>query len=887
MADPQTPEERRAKSIADFNAAATAPPDPARRAASIAGFGGGPGRFDQIDMTRTKDDVLAAGVQQQDLGTDLMRPTTRFNIAAAHTYAEKLAAFKNAYPEGDLVFAPTGTPGGTEGEYLFKKDAASPFARVDATFKEGGAYEPVNDLLEFLAPDIGAIIGETIGATGPGKVAKGVVGAVKAGKNGVRLIKAASRMFMGAFAGEEGQEGAAQVAGFGLEGEGDVAKRAVGQGVSAVAGEAIMAGPVRAVANVARGAGLFNLRAGGAEALRASGRLGLNGLPISVVASWPLIRRLGAQAQSTSSKITDFIDMEQIGLHRIMADWSADLTGKAPDVPFLKSVLDKEKEASLQAMRTYASRGSASLSEAGDALKTGMADYDAKMISLENQAYKLARDAESPEFKMGDVLSAAQIAEVQARAMGDAGKPILDLVRQIRATNARVEGVDMASMRRLLAATDQAKDPELYAEIQKAIAEDAPRLVDQVIQLHDGTTHVTSPTDQLRFLRSQAYDLKTPDPGDRNRQVNRLGAQLFASIDATLKDPTNTSKDFVKKWADANAIAKERFAFRDEALTIEVMQRAEAGDRNSIESLIVDLSNLANPDNGMRWDLMRKVMDTPSIERVRDGVVTELTRDPFAVTRRMNEARPEVLDKVLNKKDQAGIKAYGESMDLLKRTGFEQVVTRQAQLGVAVTSMVKENNTAEIARLLDVVKRNGGIDGQLGTFFKAGILDDIVASATVYKGDGKRLDVGKLNAKVMEYERAGALKFFTAEERRKIFDARILQEALTVKADVGASMHGASAAREFFHGAINTMVENAGIGGVLINPTIRKLFIGSGAPKNDMAVFSAIAGAVGLLATDGRQMYDWAGDILATIPVPDLIKNAGATPSPSVSKTVK
>lgn len=90
------------------------------------------------------DRALAEYVGQETLGTPgLEDVVTRGRITAADTMNEKMTEFKNAYPQGDLVFVPgtdtsigilEGASARKSGDILFRTDPSQPYAKVDANF---------------------------------------------------------------------------------------------------------------------------------------------------------------------------------------------------------------------------------------------------------------------------------------------------------------------------------------------------------------------------------------------------------------------------------------------------------------------------------------------------------------------------------------------------------------------------------------------------------------------------------------------------------------------------------------------------------------------------------------------------------------------------------
>ena len=136
------------------------------------------------ELTPSTDAALAKyayGDPDMKIGEEsLLDPKLRGRISAADTINEKIAEFKKAYPEGDLLFVPgKGTAQSTlegvpskysGGEILFRPDSTTPYARLDGNYFKGGSKEFLADFAEFIYDDLGVISGEL--AAGSKKVAK-------------------------------------------------------------------------------------------------------------------------------------------------------------------------------------------------------------------------------------------------------------------------------------------------------------------------------------------------------------------------------------------------------------------------------------------------------------------------------------------------------------------------------------------------------------------------------------------------------------------------------------------------------------------------------------------------------------------------------------------
>ena len=196
------------------------------------------------ELTPSTDAALAKyayGDPDMEIGEEsLLDPKLRGRISAADTINEKIAEFKKAYPEGDLLFVPgKGTAQSTlegvpskysGGEILFRPDSTTPYARLDGNYFKGGSKEFLADFAEFIYDDLGVISGEL--AAGSKKVAKFIKPFTKPVPflgtltTGYDLLPLMTRMGLYGAAGELAQEGVQELRGINEQSFKDIASPA-------------------------------------------------------------------------------------------------------------------------------------------------------------------------------------------------------------------------------------------------------------------------------------------------------------------------------------------------------------------------------------------------------------------------------------------------------------------------------------------------------------------------------------------------------------------------------------------------------------------------------------------------------------------------------------
>lgn len=718
---------------------------------------------------------LASFVGQKELGPPGLKSSmARFDMAAARTGAERLRAFKKAFPEGDLFKVPAGV-------LLFREDPSKPFAKVDADFLEGGGHEAINDIIEFFAPDIGAITGETLAVFGAVALAPET--------GGISLLTLLPLMMVSAAGGEMAQEGIKELRG--LRGpESDtleqVSKRAAVQGLFALGGG--LAGPavIRPLANVIKGAGILGKRPGAEQAQRAAKELGLKNLPVNLVTDNPLVQKLGGQAGALLPTLSRYVD----NLERELAlKFRGGATRESASFEVLEAT--ERREASNIIARL--TRPKVSKTKAGEGIGRGIAQYDISSGARVTQAYNLARSVETPKFNLTVALTDATEVKAIASQMGPAGAPIVQLADQI---------LELGS-KRLPDGT----------------------IPSQRIPLPDGTEKVIDATDQIRFIRSQAWDLKTPPPGEISRQPNFLANRLFRSQTLVLNDPVNTSQIFRARWAKANRLARQRFVMRDKIILV------QAAKSETPTQLAARLGNLADPANADNIKTLRSVLPNAEFRALQDSALTTLVDNPQGLTQALKNAVPETLRSLFSPSEIAQLKFVGKHFDTLGQAGLRKALNNHSRVTSAVANIVTKQDTAAISTVRDIVKRNGGKNGAFGRLIRGGLMQYIWESSRVIEKGAMRVSFNKLRDTLQSLSKTGALRLLTSREIRFLNNTRKVQDLLRLMPDAGTSIQAAEAAagaRSFSLTALTTIIENFGVGRIMTNRLGQKIFIGSG-----------------------------------------------------------
>ena len=285
--------------------------------------------------TPGSDRALAEYVGQETLGeAGLEDAVTRGRLKAADTVNEKMTEFKNAYPQGDLVFVPgkdtaigvlEGASDRKGGDILFRTDPSQPYAKVDADFLSKGGNEVLADVMEFFYDDIGAISGEIL--AGSKKFANLIKPFVKpvpylgTGLTGYDLGSLLFRVGLYGYAGEATQEAVQQFRGVNENTFKEISDSAAFKGLVGMGGTAVMEPIVRRFMNVFKGKGLLKRSDEAGEALESVDEINkiltkleirnadgdiiqIPPLPSNLLVDNPIVQRMGKQVAATSGALS-------------------------------------------------------------------------------------------------------------------------------------------------------------------------------------------------------------------------------------------------------------------------------------------------------------------------------------------------------------------------------------------------------------------------------------------------------------------------------------------------------------------------------------------------------------------------------------------------------
>ena len=741
---------------------------------------------------QAESDTMAWQFNQPELGPPGMENLgLRFKINAADTFSEKMGAFKAAYPQGDL------TKDIMSNTLLFRPDPSQPYAKVDAGLLEKS--EPLADLIDFTASDLGAISGEMIAA---------------ARTRGVSLLGLMSRLFIGGGAGEFAQEALEPALGVPQEESfaDEIPARALGKAVVGAIGGAAGKGIEKGI-DIIKGAGGAGVKPDADTVMQAADRMGMPPLMPQQVTTSPFIQRLASQSSAVSETIPALVYKQEAAVTARL-EGLRDPASAENFIGEITNLLEQERKSLL----SKAIHTGTDAEDAGKALTAGRARFENLSRVYVDGAYEAARKIETPQFDLDPIYRA--IDELTT------GAPATSLPTK--------EGVTQTIQ-------GQAALPGPLREAIKKLRNFDPAAPDII---KDGK--VFSKTDFLKSVRAQLWDLKTPPPGDTVRQEQALAGKMYRAITEVMDNPANANPEFVSAWKKASGAARTRF----DALEMDIV--AEAGRTQTPEALA---DRLARPINSSNLRILRAVTGVSKYSRMQDFFKTKMVENADDITSTVAQFDKKTLDLLLSPEEQAAYREIGGSIDRLNGLSLDRTLARSRGTVEAVQNAILTGNAERTGEVYKMVSRTGGPESPAGRAIRGAIIENIWADVMrIPKGEAAPQAVRQtLFSKLEQLKHSGADKFLTPADTADLRDLHLYKSMIEGGADVGSSIQAAetiSASARFNAAAMLKLAHYAGAGRLITSGAGRWLLMGRGAKRVDSRALKAFGAASATLAAD-------------------------------------
>jgi hypothetical protein len=765
-------------------------------------------------------EINKAGGQETELGeAGSIGFLDRADLSLSDTFQEKKVKFMDKYPEGDFIQVPAPSLGAQatdakpQNTVLFRRNKYEPFAELDAGIMD--KFELIGDIAD-IAGDVPAIAAEIFMTRGAGLVTQALGAAA------------------GTIVGDSAKEAIEALRGFREETLGQTVER-IGTRAALGGFGAVATAPISGAVNVGRGRAILKLKPGAEDAQAAAAALEIPDLLWSQVGSNPIIKRLQAQTEATTSKISDYIRVQQ---ERAVAALSSlrereALEFVAGGVETLRNMHKdaitrlKAKIEGVDDIASTTKTPGVDMSRGGLSLQAEVNDYVTRSSLLVDRSYTLAREKGTPEFDISPLKAAANEVESVVLARGKAVERKMSILGP--------DGVPLTILQH-----EKVPLQKVHPQVQEQI--DLIKRLDPTlptVKTADGTP--VDATEQLRAVRSNLWKLKqtsiNADPEERARAEQ--ASTLYSVITRVLQNPKNADTEFVAAWANANKMAADRFS------TLEKLVVVKAANTETPAQLAKRLAAPYQVDN---LRTLKSAIPADNFRLFQRAVISDLIADNNIdqLSRRLAQFDRETLNELIPLGTQRRLAAIGLGVDRLKHAGIEDAVKSQETFAGAINQLLQNNDDAGLKTFVSMVTAREPTDKVRRTA-RATIMEKIFSSAVKQTDQGAVVDGKQLMAVVKQLEEKGLNKILTADDRSMLGHLTTLAPYMKVKSDAGTDLVAAGLVgqlREYSSDAVMSLVHLMGIGRLMTNRRVQRMLLGSGTKEKwspaKLRVFGAI-----------------------------------------------
>lgn len=617
-----------------------------------------------------------------------------------------------------------------------------------------------------------ADIAEFIASEGP-QIAGEVLATWNA--KGLNLLPMIGLIAAGSTAGELADEGLQTLMGQQEQTFGDVMSEA-GRNAAWAAGGAAVTEPIVRIANVGRGAGLTTASRTGIRALRAEADLGMHGLlTAGQVSGNPIIKRMESMSAALIEAFPRRYEEQREALLAAVRGPRDEAWKSLMEFPSqVSDAVLRQRNQLVNAMRSAPTTAT----DAGKAVQEGIEQFYRSSQAAVSNAYKVAEAIGEPQFMLDEAL-----ARVDAVAQGKFGS----------------------------------LDGEVGAMINTMKGIEGPRIAD------DGS--VITVGQQLRNIRTDAFQRMTPEPGEPRTFVNKQAREIFESIDGVLNNPQSTSTEFREAWSGAQKAAKDRFA------TIEDMALIRASVSETNEDLA---RRLVHPGNRERLEFARSVLPSRTYTAVQEAFKNDLLANPKGLRATLDSYEKDggaTLAMLLSPPERRAFDALADQVVRLEDIGMQRALRRQEKVGAMISDVLDRTDTAAIAEIKSLIRKNGGKKGALGQTVRAAVLD-LFASKVIGRREGVTYVVpNAVNDTIKQFQDMGLIGLLEQGDTRFMRNIDAIAPAFQSSVDMASGLQSAqvvSGLRGFAPSAARHLVEAFGAGRAFLSPRGRQILFGAG-----------------------------------------------------------
>lgn len=771
-------------------------------------------------------------------------------IRASDNPREQQIFFQRAYPNGRMEYLP-----GTN-HLVYRENADN----EEEPWKTVQRFDSVTEpglMLPFMASIAGVA----------GKYGPAIAGetAMLSMSKGAPFIYRAALSVLGAGTGEGARQSAQTL--FGVQG--DTFSEAVG-----IAGkEALIGGigftisePIVRIFNSARGAGGFRRLESADDAMEAIESL--NAQIKTMNASRPADQQLSlvprlTPGQALGSPLFRIIEAQSAALAGPLRDHRIQQASALSN--FIRSDIDyaaiaRAPDAVAEALRVAEDTLLSSITnprvygrDAGQSLAIMEQTYRRDSQATVRTAYQEANAFESPVFDLAPAIDVLRTI--------DAGLP-----RPARALPPQPVPED--PINRYLGITEPPQ-PLLPREQPDIDLRPAEPEISQVLKELESLDPAGVDLEALLAIREKLYDLKTPKPGETAVRVHAQAGQAYDAITNVIKNPTNSSEDFVLAWQRANGLAEQRFRTLDKALITNIVRSEQGLINTTLSQLANTLIKPNQSENieflkelGLNGEVAIKYLQNTFETRILDNVLNPT--EAASIITRLDKP---TLDALMPVARQEQLKSLLKNVEELQGSSIQASLDAQSMAQPLLKDILNNPSSRSFEYLNKLIDDSGGLDSELGRAIRHGLKDNVIEKVIEAGGD-QSIKTEALAQELKRIAEMGLMRFLTPDDRKMLRDLSKISDFFTVTrgtADFGTSLRSAEIAADLYRfgqpdkvqAAMMEIVKAYGVSRFMLSDFGRGMLLGrAGVKYSELDPIRLATMVTGSIAADVRNTED-------------------------------
>ena len=683
------------------------------------------------------------------------------------TLSEKEKVFRSSYPEGELRLSPS------TNKLQFKTNVEADWSNVDLPFTRslGDGGEFLTDVSEFIL--------------GSPEIVPEILATFKT--RGLSLIPLMATHGAIGVGSEVLQQGAQDI--FGTQDqtfEEAYVQEPLKTGAFTAGGSAAGRGAERIIGGLRGGKGLFTVGEEGKKLQSAAADLGISEpLPGQVMTSGflsPIIKRLSGQSAAGFGTIGDYLTRMEKETFSAIENLVKKETIEDVISGLSKDVAKKEKEL-LQSIGNLPR--DVNYTKAGRKIQQGIIAWDNAALADVNSKYKIAKSLinENLQFDISKIIKVAD--DLESGVIAALKEPAGD------ATTFNI----------------------------KPIAAQLKSVIDDIKKLDPNQVDANV----LQAIQQRIFDLTLPPPGQASNHLRlpeHQAKKLYKAVQEAFENPLNKGNaNFAKMWKSANKAAAKRF---------ETLEKIVIRDAASTENASQLAMRLIAPYNASNIATVRKIVGPDKWKQVQNEYVAHLIGDGKNIIKNLDALDKQSLYTIISKNEVKQLYNIGNQLDELASSGINKAALDQNLARPFIDQLLSTKSSRSISEIKKLI---GSSNSNLSISIRSGIIDNIINKAEIVEQGIKKLDYSKLDSILKLYENKGVLDILLPQEVHALKNARVVMDFMRAGQDAGTSLQAASQVaglRTLSEKAIQTLIENIGVGRILTSGFGRRILIGSG-----------------------------------------------------------